>query len=122
MLWNSSTNILQQVDIASNDYTNIITNVLLPIWKRSSNFDGTSGDYGFPRYKFETSFSNADHQSLQGTLTDSVYTDGAEHLFSQSIGTTSGTYYRARYGSGSTTIDSTNFLVAYVPTGAVRTV
>ena len=58
MLWNSSNNILQQVDIASNDYTNIITNVLLPIWKRSSNFDGTSGDYGFPRYKFETSFSN----------------------------------------------------------------
>ena len=122
MLWNSSSNILQQVDIASNDYTNIITNVLLPIWKRSSNFGGTSGDYGFPRYKFETSFSNADHQSLQGTLTDSVYTDGTEHLFSQSIGTTSGTYYRARYGSGSTTIDSTHFLVAYVPTGAVRSV
>ena len=122
MLWNSSNNILQQVDIASNDYTNIITNVLLPVWKRSSNFDGTSGDYGFPRYKFETSFSNADHQSLQGTLTDSVYTDGTEHLFGVSIGSTSGTYYRARYGSGSTTIDSTNFLVAYLPSGAVRTV
>ena len=122
MLWNSSNNILQQVDIASNDYTNIITNVLLPIWKRSSNFDGTSGDYGFPRYKFETSFSNADHQRLQGTLTDTVYTDGTEHLFGVSIGSTSGTYYRARYGSGSTTVDSTTFLVAYVPTGAVRTV
>lgn len=122
MLWNSSNNILQQVDIASNDYTNIITNVLLPIWKRSSNFDGTSGDYGFPRYKFETSFSNADHQSLQGTLIDSVYTDSSDHSFSVSIGSESGTYYKTKYGSGSTTINSTDFLVAYLPTGAVRTV
>ena len=122
MLWDDSNKHLEQVDIASNDYTNIITNVLLPIWKRSSSFGGTSGDYGFPRYKFETSFSNADHQSLQGTLTDTVYTDGTEHLFGVSIGSTSGTYYRARYGSGSTTVDSTTFLVAYVPTGAVRTV
>lgn len=120
MLWNSSNNILQQVDIASNDYTNIITNVLLPIWKRSSNFDGTSGDYGFPRYKFETSFSNADHQSLQGTLIDSVYTDSA--TYGPVLTASASTYYQARYGSGSTTIDSTNFLVAYVPTGAVRTV
>ena len=122
MLWNSSTNILQQVDIASNDYTNIITNVLLPVWKRSSDFGGTTGDYGFPRYKFETSFSNDDHLSLQGTLIDSYYTDGTEHLFGVSIGSTSGTYYRARYGSGSTTTGSTHFLVAYLPTGAVRTV
>ena len=122
MLWDAGNTRLIQVDIASNDYTNLITNILLPIWKRSSSFGGVSGDYGFPRYKFETSFSNADHQSLQGTLTDSVYTDGTEHLFGASIGSTSGTYYTARYGDGSTTINTTHFLVAYLPSGAVRTV
>ena len=123
MLWDDSNKHLEQVDIASNDYTNIITNVLLPIWKRSSSFGGTSGDYGFPRYKFETSVPSDDHNRNCGSLLDTVYTDSSEQgVWGVSIGSTSGTYYKARYGSGGTTTNTTHYLTAYVPSGAVRSV
>ena len=122
MLWDAGNTRLIQVDIASNDYTNIITNILLPIWKRSSSFGGTSGDYGFPRYKFETSVPSNTYDRNQGTLLDTVYTDGAEHAFGVGIGTESGTYYKARYGSGATTTNTTHYFTAYVPSGAVRAV
>ena len=123
MLWDAGNTRLIQVDIASNDYTNLITNILLPIWKRSSSFDGVSGDYGFPRYKFETSEPSENYNRNCGTLLDTVYTDGSEHgAFGVSIGNESGTYYKARYGDGATTTNTTHFLTAYVPSGAVRSV
>ncbi len=122
MLWDSSNKHLEQVDITSNDYTNIITNVLLPIWKRSSSFGGTSGDYGFPRYKFETSAPSATHNRNMGTLLDTVYTDSAELAFTESLASESGTYYKSRYGNGGVTTNTTHYLTAYVPSGAVRAV
>tara|TARA_Y100000361_G_C11153482_1_gene342676 strand:+ start:1259 stop:2395 length:1137 start_codon:yes stop_codon:yes gene_type:complete len=122
MLWDASNKHLEQVDIASNDYTNIITNVLLPIWKRSSSFGGTSGDYGFPRYKFETSAPSATHDRNMGTLLDTVYTDSATHDFTTSLSSEGGTYYKSRYGSGGVTTNTTHYLTAYVPSGAVRAV
>ena len=123
MLWDAGNTRLIQVDIASNDYTNLITNILLPIWKRSSSFGGVSGDYGFPRYKFETSEPSDNFNRNCGTLLDTVYTDGSEHgPWGVSIGDESGTYYKARYGSGATTTNTTHYLTAYVPSGAVRSV
>ena len=108
MLWDSSNKHLEQVDISSNDYTNIITNVLLPIWKRSSSFGGTSGDYGFPRYKFETSAPSATHDRNMGTLLDTVYTDSATHDFTTSLSSEGGTYYKSRYGNGGVTTNTTH--------------
>ena len=122
MLWDDSNKHLEQVDIASNDYTNIITNVLLPIWKRSSSFGGTSGDYGFPRYKFETSAPSSTNDRNMGTLLDTVYTDSAQHDFTTSLSSEGGTYYKSRYGSGGVTTNTTHYLTAYVPSGAVRAV
>tara|TARA_Y100000816_G_C26099306_1_gene582311 strand:- start:365 stop:1504 length:1140 start_codon:yes stop_codon:yes gene_type:complete len=123
MLWDAGNTRLIQVDIASNDYANLITNILLPIWKRSSSFGGTSGDYGFPRYKFETSVPSNTYDRNQGTLLDTVYTDSAEQgVFGVSIGSESGTYYKARYGTGATSTLTTHYFTAYVPSGAVRTV
>ena len=122
MLWDASNKHLEQVDIASNDYTNIITNVLLPIWKRSSSFGGTSGDYGFPRYKFETSAPSSTNDRNMGTLLDTVYTDSAQHDFTTSLSSEGGTYYKSRYGSGGVTTNTTHYLTAYVPSGAVRAV
>tara|TARA_A100001037_G_scaffold55112_1_gene47416 strand:- start:17432 stop:18571 length:1140 start_codon:yes stop_codon:yes gene_type:complete len=123
MLWDAGNTRLIQVDIASNDYTNLITNILLPIWKRSSSFGGVSGDYGFPRYKFETSAPSNTYDRNQGTLLDTVYTDSAEQsVWGVSIGSESGTYYRARYGSGGTSTLTTHYFTAYVPSGAVRSV
>ena len=119
MLWDAGNTRLIQVDIASNDYANLITNILLPIWKRSSSFGGTSGDYGFPRYKFETSVPSNTYDRNQGTLLDTVYTDSAEQgVFGVSIGSESGTYYKARYGSGATSTLTTHYFTAYVPSGA----
>jgi len=123
MLWNSGNNYLEQVDIATNDYAYIITNILLPAWKRSASFDGVSGDYGFPRYKFETSAPSNTYDRNQGTLLDTVYTDSSEQgVWGEGIGTTSGTYYKARYGSGAITTNTTHYFTAYVPSGAIRTV
>ena len=123
MLWDAGNTRLIQVDIASNDYTNLITNILLPVWKRSSSFGGVSGDYGFPRYKFETSEPSDNFNRNCGALLDTVYTDGSEHgPWGVSIGDESGTYYKARYGSGATTTNTTHYLTAYVPSGAVRSV
>ena len=123
--WDDSSSNIKQADTSSS-FT-LIDNVLMPVWKRSSNFNGVSGDYAFPRYKFDTSApASSTFERQMGTLLDTVYTDGTtSHTGSNSaelVGGAGGTYYIARYGSGATTTNTTHYMVAYFANAnAVRT-
>ncbi len=123
--WDDSSSNIKQADTSSS-FT-LIDNVLMPVWKRSSNFNGVSGDYAFPRYKFDTSApASSTFERQMGTLLDTVYTDGTtSHSGSDSaelVGGAGGTYYIARYGSGATTTNTTHYMVAYFANAnAVRT-
>lgn len=122
VLWNSS---LNRVDQVGNSVTySIIDNVLMPLWKRSVDFDGVSGDRGFIRYEIVDSGSiNAStSRKDQGAVSDTVYTDGTvTHGDTNSAYLTGSTYYKGRYGSGGFTTTTTKHLVAYAPSAAIRT-
>lgn len=121
VLWNSSSNRIDQVANAST--YSIIDNVLLPVWKRSADFDGTTGDFGFPRYEIVSVPNAGTHRKDRGVVTDTVYSDGAvSHGDTNSAaGPFSGTYYKARYGSSGFTETGSRYLIAYLPSAATRT-
>ena len=120
VLWNSSSNRIDQVANAST--YSIIDNVLLPVWKRSANFDGTTGDFGFPRYEIVEVPNAGTHRKDRGVVSDTVYSDGAvSHGDTNSAYLTGGTYYKARYGSSGFTTTGSKYLIAYLPSAATRT-
>ena len=117
--WDNSTGGVKQSSPAS--AFSMIANVLMPIWKRSSNFNGVSGDYGFPRYKFSASAAGSNTYERQiAYILDTVYTDSTST--DALVGGAGGTYYKTRYGSGSLTTNSAHYVIAYLPdANAVRT-
>lgn len=104
MQWSSSGDIgLKQIDrgTGTSTYSNIATNVIIPIWKNSSIF---------PKYKFSASNSLAGGwEALKGSYNDTYY------LTSQtaSPALSSGTYYSARYGLATTTTN-TEYMILYI--------
>lgn len=121
VIWNASSNRIDQINDSS-DYP-IISNILIPIWKRSSTFEGASGDYGFPRYKLESGAPlSSTYEKSHGTFSDTVYSSGANsHTGSNSAHLIGSTYYIARYGNGALNTNQTTHLNVYLPSGAVRT-
>ena len=86
--WSSGDSALKQQDRGSgtSSYSNFISTVLLPVWKRSSIF---------PKYRFDTDNTLAGGwEKERGSYVDTFYDT------SQTTGPTldSGTYYSARFG------------------------
>ncbi len=104
MKWSSSGDIgLKQVDKGSggSTFSDIVTNIIIPIWKNSSIY---------PKYKFSASNTLAGGwEALKGSYSDTYY------LTSQTTGPTlsSGTYYSARYGLATTTVN-TEYMILYI--------